>query len=855
MITLIRNGLSLNISEDIIPAQGSSNVPIKYIDDSDTYQGFIPQITVGWVDGNGLPHAVLMDIDAQGNYLIPSDAFKLEGFIYFSVGLVDSNNPRHIEKTIRTQAFSSPAPTGTVILPSEAEWQELVKNYMDSLFDINYGPNFSQIQQDLESLVTEAEKQQEKSNQQQTQIDDAINVMGEYEIVSEDPVQIRFKKGDGTYGNLVDLGDGLASKATVFSGYYLNDKNYYNGISSNDGINIGKIIGKSFQNGTPTPDEPVEIENVKITKLTSHSRNLFDASKLPTKSQGGATVTNNGDGSFTVSGSGTLSSSFSVQYLYSHEDTIKLLKAGKLMCYFDSQTTPFIQIYLRNGSGSFNSYTNKNGTGTFTTEVLQEILNDPNMQLLIAFYAPTGETIKPGTIKPVVYQDGDGTWEPFNFSEVETDITLAEDDVYENDTIQRKRKQVVFDGSSDENWIWSASNGIPYIQLQDAKPSSLPKCNKVKSYIVTGTNYQEGITINGTGKLSVNITDEMYPNKNWNDAETWKTWLKSNPITVEYELATPITEYVDVPTIPSYYPNTVASHNSVVEPTEIEWHVNTDGVTTVTGANNEPLKEVPMTPPQDELVNSDFQINQRGQASYNFNTNGKYGLDCWQHRQGAYYGAIVVEPLEGGGIKTTLNSQTGAGIRQYVKRDSSVIGKKRTTLIKVDDIECTGTVTLSESVQSIVENDIFKLEVWYDNTTQSIVYSLWYNRDTETHPTSEVHYIHYAHMWPGSIAYKHVQEDKAIALMRVRQYVFVTVQKKLVAKAGTAHLEGFDFPIAMKATPIYDVIAFEATNGTDKRSELLGISCTSRGVSYMTLQSPTQEEYQYTILFSCEQLG
>lgn len=56
----------------------------------------------------------------------------------------------------------------------------------------------------------------------------------------------------------------------------------------------------------PNPDYPMEIKNVEISKIIPHGRQLFDASKLPTKSKGGVTITNNNDGSFTVSGSGNL---------------------------------------------------------------------------------------------------------------------------------------------------------------------------------------------------------------------------------------------------------------------------------------------------------------------------------------------------------------------------------------------------------------------------------------------------------------------------------------------------------------------------------------------------------------------
>ncbi|WP_459584252.1 hypothetical protein, partial [Enterobacter hormaechei] len=74
---------------------------------------------------------------------------------------------------------------------------------------------------------------------------------------------------------------------------------------------------------------------------------LFDASKLPTKSQGGATVTNNGDGSFTISGNGNLTESFIVVYQYSHEETLKLLKVGKIRLNQNGDdTTPYALVQL-----------------------------------------------------------------------------------------------------------------------------------------------------------------------------------------------------------------------------------------------------------------------------------------------------------------------------------------------------------------------------------------------------------------------------------------------------------------------------------------------------------------------------
>lgn len=68
----------------------------------------------------------------------------------------------------------------------------------------------------------------------------------------------------------------------------------------------------------------------KTEQVQTKGYQLFDASKIPTQSYGGATVTNNGDGSFTISGSGNLSAEFTSIYQLTHEETTRFLKAGTL---------------------------------------------------------------------------------------------------------------------------------------------------------------------------------------------------------------------------------------------------------------------------------------------------------------------------------------------------------------------------------------------------------------------------------------------------------------------------------------------------------------------------------------------
>lgn len=163
-----------------------------------------------------------------------------------------------------------------------------------------------------------------------------------------------------------------------------------------DGTAQGSAILKELKGGT------------KQEKTNGYQ--LFDASKLPTKSQSGATVTNNGDGSFTISGSGNLSETFVLNHTYSHEETLNLLKVGAVRLNQNGNTIPQVLIQLIKENSKIMLQLTKDTTGATIT---QEMLNVADCCLRIWVYDEVGVPIKTGTIRPMLYQDGDGTWEPF----------------------------------------------------------------------------------------------------------------------------------------------------------------------------------------------------------------------------------------------------------------------------------------------------------------------------------------------------------------------------------------------------------------------------------------------------------
>lgn len=744
--TITQNNLNLTADTTEIPAQYSNNIQFKFIQDNERFSGYIPTIYIGVYDSAMIECSDVISaggavvVDGDGVFAISNEIMYRNGFL--AVGVTLTNNDENI--SLKPVIYRIQASVGGLspLPPDVGEWQQVVKAFVETLFNNWSAENLDPIKAQLEELISTAQTQQEKITSQQTQIDNAIGNMGDYEIVQEDPVQIRFKKGDGTFGETVDLGDGLASKAMVNAGYYTYKGISYGGSASNNGIDVAEIDGAYSQE-------------------TTNGFQLFDASKLPTKSQGGATVTSNGDGSFTISGSGNLTESYNNGYSYSHEETLKLLKVGGIKLDTGNITYPFLEWQLRyNGKAiTLNNFRNEISTNTIT----QEMLDASDCFVRILFFGEKDSAIQAGTIKPMLYQDGDGTWEPFtdgiaspnpeypqepkfvgdydedtqkydidfmtsgknlfningnvnvdgyskeqkttntvengvlicnvnsarnhgvgqrlyglkgktisvsaklkslgeatigniyiyessgaykavgnttaldkvfainNYTCATDDIVVAfagtggtgvqfydimvnygakfvdyepftgfetttvelnqplrelpngVKDTIENGVVTRRVGEITYDGS--EAWVkmnGSDSNNWLYARNQ-AQNKTEGLCDLLlhKSYAVINQGAElDNVGFNTDyykGTLYLNVGYYMEQAGLTNTVDNLKTWLQSNPITVWYELATPTTEQITLPTLPSWYPYTDAWVGTELQPSFVEWHIKTAG--------------------------------------------------------------------------------------------------------------------------------------------------------------------------------------------------------------------------------------------------------------------------------------
>lgn len=320
----------------------------------------------------------------------------------------------------------------------------------------------------------------------------------------------------------------------------------------------------------------------KSEQVQTKGYQLFDASEVKPASMGGATVTANSDGSYTVSGTGRLTKDFWIGGGYSHDEVLKLFKAGKLTVSAKA-TMPKVYVSLSGSKGKhFEIYAGE------TVNITKEMLEDTNLSVGFGIYGSTSEEIIPGTVKPMIYQDGDGTWEPFTGGKPSPSMEYKQDpessgdsgeinvNVGEENTqhltiptpnglpgikvdsggnytdsngqqwvcdemdfkrgkyVQRVKK-VVFDGSKDE--VWRREFSYVYILINDSAPLTIPIVNKFVGVKNSNSNANTNncSTISSSSALTcclTGITD--------GELQVWTTHLQTNPIEVLYILATPI---------------------------------------------------------------------------------------------------------------------------------------------------------------------------------------------------------------------------------------------------------------------------------------------------------------------------
>ena len=320
------------------------------------------------------------------------------------------------------------------------------------------------------------------------------------------------------------------------------------------------LYGRSVQDGVPAPDSPVEIESVgdggNITTQIRKS-NLFDISQ------------NIETPDFSISESGN---TFTVTALNDTNGNAIFIRVpidvpvGTTVS-ISSQSSDGIKFKLQNrrtdggvAEGEVTGYTLVRKKGLRLFAICNPFGND-------SVSVVTGQT---ATYTNVVVNIGSTAlpWEPYesqtltyptpnglpgipvdsggNYTDVDGQQWVCDQVDFGRGKYVQRVKSVNYDGSTDESWSTQTtieSNVYRfYINPGDAKAYEIASIGNVicDRFQAIQSNTQgtygrhQGVSIDSAGRI-------LFYSDTVNDTvENWKSWLQSNPVSVIYELATPV---------------------------------------------------------------------------------------------------------------------------------------------------------------------------------------------------------------------------------------------------------------------------------------------------------------------------
>ena len=286
---------------------------------------------------------------------------------------------------------------------------------------------------------------------------------------------------------------------------------------------------------SPNPDYPQEIVGLDKVSVKTCGKNLLK-NTATTQTVSGVTFTVNEDGSVTANGTATAKIYFKI-------NTLEDLPKGK----------EYILSGCPSGGGINNYffYVSTSAGEKYDTGGGVKLLSSIESYGSAFIYIYTGVTVTNLTFNPMVRKAEmeDATYEPYTETVAELDLT---EPLYEGDYIEyradgtgvlhRKMKKVVFDGSSDEEWVKAS---LYYIGIPDAKyANSYDNTANVKgccSHFKMVESYIKATQFGycGFGIIGSKMQTMLGLNSDVATMSELKTWLQSNPVTVVYELAEP----------------------------------------------------------------------------------------------------------------------------------------------------------------------------------------------------------------------------------------------------------------------------------------------------------------------------
>lgn len=201
------------------------------------------------------------------------------------------------------------------------------------------------------------------------------------------------------------------------------------------------------------------------------------------------------------------------------------------------------------------------------------------------------------------------------------------------------------------------------------------------------------------------------------------------------------------------------------------------------------------------LVNGDFNVNQRGQSSYSGESaKAKYTLDMWYLSASAY----VSTTINSDGSVTFTNSHSSSEL----SLSQSIGGKLSYPCVAVIKLqgEATASVKFTAAGRVAISDDC-AVQIIDDGNRHIFQIRCSAGKSIT---------VEYAALYEGDVAYKHVREDYATALMRCERYL--EVGQYACYGHGEYWIQGFTYRTPKADVPTVAITFVADSNGLVQKS-------------------------------------
>ena len=316
-------------------------------------------------------------------------------------------------------------------------------------------------------------------------------------------------------------------------------------VDKSKALRIKEYYGNTVQNGTPTPDSPVEIQTISGDntfninsvnyRVDFGGKNLFNYANTTITNSGVTTTYNNGE----ISYSGTATTT------YANLTDVTSLSLAPGTYTFSREGTNNVKITLRVWSVSnvrtdYNINANSNSV-TFTT-------TETSDRTYLFISGLTANTQYSGSIKVQLEKDTVATaYSPYVSNPIELCKIGDYKDKIVNDNgtwkIEKKVGKTILNGG--EYWWFNINSGVSGVGFAATAISTKNSEDYGEGLCNYFQNNKSGKAMNSVRFGANDKALYFYiDNTVFTTIDIWKTWLSTHNITVYYQLATPTTETI-----------------------------------------------------------------------------------------------------------------------------------------------------------------------------------------------------------------------------------------------------------------------------------------------------------------------